>query len=79
MRAACRCMRSGWPEIYGPGRSAFDRLREGSAQRVVKPGQVFSRIHVGDVARVVAASLAPTESGEGPTTSPTIFPPRRRR
>jgi nucleoside-diphosphate-sugar epimerase len=43
--------------IYGPGRSAFDRLREGSAQRVVKPGQVFSRVHVGDVARVVAASL----------------------
>ena len=49
--------------IYGPGRSAFDRLREGSAQRVVKPGQVFSRIHVGDVARVVAASLARPNPG----------------
>ncbi len=39
--------------IYGPGRSAFDRLREGRAQRVVKPGQVFSRIHVEDIAGVL--------------------------
>ena len=44
--------------IYGPGRSAFDRLREGRARRVVKPGQVFSRIHVGDVARTLEAALA---------------------
>ena len=36
--------------IYGPGRSALDRVREGRAQRVVKPGQVFSRIHVDDIA-----------------------------
>jgi nucleoside-diphosphate-sugar epimerase len=38
--------------IYGPGRSSFDRLAEGTARRVVKPGQVFNRIHVGDIARV---------------------------
>ena len=44
--------------IYGPGRSAFDRLREGRAQRVVRPGQVFSRIHVDDVAAVLRASIA---------------------
>jgi nucleoside-diphosphate-sugar epimerase len=44
--------------IYGPGRSAFDRLREGRAQRIVKPGQVFSRIHVDDIAQVLRASLA---------------------
>jgi nucleoside-diphosphate-sugar epimerase len=44
--------------IYGPGRSAFDRLRAGTAQRVVKPGQVFSRIHVDDIAAALAASIA---------------------
>jgi nucleoside-diphosphate-sugar epimerase len=44
--------------IYGPGRSALDRLRAGRVQRVVKPGQVFSRIHVDDVAQVLAASIA---------------------
>ena len=49
--------------IYGPGRSAFDRLREGRAQRVVKPGQVFSRIHVDDVAAVLAASMARPDPG----------------
>jgi nucleoside-diphosphate-sugar epimerase len=38
--------------IYGPGRSSFDRLAEGTARRVVKPGQVFNRTHVGDIARV---------------------------
>ena len=43
--------------IYGPGRSAFDRLREGRAQRVVKAGQVFSRIHVDDLAAVLRTSM----------------------
>ncbi len=38
--------------IYGPGRSTFDKLREGTARRVIKPGQVFNRIHVEDIARV---------------------------
>ncbi len=49
--------------IYGPGRSAFDRLRAGRAQRIVKPGQVFSRIHVDDVARVLQASMARPRPG----------------
>jgi nucleoside-diphosphate-sugar epimerase len=40
--------------IYGPGRSAFDKLREGTARRIVKPGQVFNRIHVEDIGRVTA-------------------------
>lgn len=40
--------------IYGPGRSAFDKLRNGSARRIVKPGQVFNRIHVDDIGRVTA-------------------------
>jgi nucleoside-diphosphate-sugar epimerase len=40
--------------IYGPGRSSFDKLRDGTARRVIKPGQVFNRIHVADIARVTA-------------------------
>ncbi len=47
------------PGIYGPGRSALDSLRDGSAKRLVKPGQVFNRIHVGDIAdATLAAAMA---------------------
>lgn len=46
------------PGIYGPGRSAFDRLRDGRARRIAAPGQVFSRIHVDDLAAGLAASIA---------------------
>lgn len=42
--------------IYGPGRSAIESVRDGKARRIVKPGQVFSRIHVDDIAQVVLAS-----------------------
>ncbi|MBK1635309.1 SDR family oxidoreductase [Rhodovulum adriaticum] len=49
--------------IYGPGRAPFDRIRDGSAQRVIKPGQVFSRIHVDDIAQVLAASIAAPNPG----------------
>ena len=42
--------------IYGPGRSSFDKLREGTARRIVKPGQVFNRIHVDDIGRITALS-----------------------
>jgi nucleoside-diphosphate-sugar epimerase len=44
--------------IYGPGRSALDTVRSGKARRVVKPGQVFSRIHVDDIVAVLLASIA---------------------
>lgn len=44
--------------IYGPGRSAFDSLRSGRAQRIIKPGQVFNRVHVDDIARVLAAAMS---------------------
>jgi nucleoside-diphosphate-sugar epimerase len=48
------------PGIYGPGRSALDRVRDGRAHRIDLPGQVFSRIHVEDIAAgVVAAFDAP--------------------
>jgi len=43
--------------IYGPGRSALDRLRQGTAQRIVKPGQVFNRIHVADIVEVLRAAI----------------------
>jgi nucleoside-diphosphate-sugar epimerase len=49
--------------IYGPGRSALDTLREGRAKRVVKPGQVFSRIHVEDIATILEASIAKPDAG----------------
>ncbi len=49
--------------IYGPGRSAFDRLREGRAQRIVKAGQVFSRVHVEDIAGTLRAAIAEPHPG----------------
>ncbi|MEO3473148.1 SDR family NAD(P)-dependent oxidoreductase [Roseomonas sp. CAU 1739] len=55
-RAALDLMRAGG--IYGPGRSAFDDLRAGTARRVVKPGHAFSRIHRDDIALAVLAALA---------------------
>lgn len=44
--------------IYGPGRNALDDLRTGEARRIVKPGQVFNRIHVGDIVRSIDAAFA---------------------
>ncbi len=44
--------------IYGPGRSAIDNLRDGTARRIIKPGQVFNRIHVDDIAGAVASAFA---------------------
>jgi nucleoside-diphosphate-sugar epimerase len=49
--------------IYGPGRGPFEKVRDGSARRIIKPGQVFSRIHVEDIAQVVAASIAHPHPG----------------
>jgi nucleoside-diphosphate-sugar epimerase len=51
------------PGIYGPGRSALDRAREGIAHSLVKPGQVFSRIHVDDIAAAVAVSMERPRAG----------------
>ena len=49
--------------IYGPGRGPFAKVREGTARRIIKPGQVFSRTHVADIARVLAASIARPNPG----------------
>ncbi len=49
------------PGIYGPGRSPLDRLRAGPVRRWVKPGQVFSRIHVDDLADALVRAMARPE------------------
>jgi nucleoside-diphosphate-sugar epimerase len=49
--------------IYGPGRSVFDKLSAGTARRIKKDGQVFSRIHVEDIASVLEASIARPRPG----------------
>jgi nucleoside-diphosphate-sugar epimerase len=51
------------PGIYGPGRSALDRLRAGEARRIAAPGQVFSRIHVDDLTAGLAVSIARPRPG----------------
>ncbi|MCG7495134.1 SDR family oxidoreductase [Thalassobius sp. Cn5-15] len=43
--------------IYGPGRGPFAKVRNGTARRIIKPGQVFSRIHVEDIAQILLASI----------------------
>lgn len=49
--------------IYGPGRGPFSKVRNGTARRIIKPGQVFSRIHVDDIAQVLLASMARPNPG----------------
>ena len=51
------------PGIYGPGRSPFDRLHESGYRRIVKPGHIFSRVHVDDIASALAASIAHPRPG----------------
>jgi len=49
--------------IYGPGRSALDKIAAGTARRIIKPGQLFNRIHVEDIATVLEASIARPRAG----------------
>lgn len=49
--------------IYGPGRSVFDDLRTGAAERIVKPDHLFGRVHVDDIATTLAASIARPNPG----------------
>jgi nucleoside-diphosphate-sugar epimerase len=49
--------------IYGPGRNALEQVRAGTARRVHRPGHVFSRIHVEDIATVLEASMAQPNPG----------------
>lgn len=49
--------------IYGPGRGPFEKVRDGTARRIIKADQVFSRIHVEDIALVLEASMARPNPG----------------
>jgi nucleoside-diphosphate-sugar epimerase len=49
--------------IYGPGQNALVNLKAGTARRIVKPGQVFNRIHVADIGRAIAAAFAAKAGG----------------
>jgi nucleoside-diphosphate-sugar epimerase len=49
--------------IYGPGQNALEQIARGKARRIVKPGQVFTRIHVGDIAQAIDAAFAHCASG----------------
>ncbi|MFW2543431.1 SDR family oxidoreductase [Primorskyibacter sp. 2E107] len=49
--------------IYGPGRGPFSKVRNGTARRIIKPGQVFSRIHVDDIAQCLEASIKAPNPG----------------
>ena len=49
--------------IYGPGRNQLASLKRGTARRIEKPGQVFSRIHVADIAQILRASMARPHAG----------------
>ena len=49
--------------IYGPGRGPLENVRRGKSRRIIKPGQVFNRIHVEDIANILDASLARPRAG----------------
>lgn len=49
--------------IYGPGASAIEAVRAGRARRIAKPGQVFNRIHVADLAQIIDLAIAHRASG----------------
>jgi len=49
--------------IYGPGRNALSTLRAGTARRIIKPGQVFNRIHVDDIASAIMAAIRHQSGG----------------
>jgi len=67
--------------IYGPGRNALEQIGRGAARRVVKPGQVFNRIHVADIAQAIDAVLRCQASGifnvaddePSPPSDPIVF------
>jgi nucleoside-diphosphate-sugar epimerase len=67
--------------IYGPGQNALVQVARGTARRVAKPGQVFNRIHVSDIAQAIDAAFARRANGvfniaddePGPAADPILF------
>ncbi|HHS81882.1 MAG TPA: NAD(P)-dependent oxidoreductase [Devosia sp.] len=62
--------------IYGPGRSALDKLRDGVAHRIIKKGQVFNRVHVADIGRVTALAMSQRLDGTFNLTDDEPAPPQ---
>ena len=61
--------------IYGPGRNALVQVANATARRIVKPGQVFNRIHVSDIAQAISAALARRSDGVFNVTDDEATPP----
>jgi nucleoside-diphosphate-sugar epimerase len=62
--------------IYGPGRSSLNKLKEGTAHRINKPGQVFNRVHVEDIGRIAALAMRSKLSGTYNLTDDEPAPPQ---
>ena len=63
--------------IYGPGRNLLLKLREGGARRIAKPGQIFNRAHVEDIAQAIGLALAaPGPGGVWNVTDEEPAPPQ---
>lgn len=62
--------------IYGPGRNALKSIADGKARRIVKPGQVFNRIHVDDIAATLAAAVEKNATGIFNLTDDEPAPPQ---
>lgn len=52
------------PGIYGPGRNQLESVKDGTTKRIIKAGQIFSRIHVEDIAGILKASIAKPNPGQ---------------
>ena len=61
--------------IYGPGQNALEQIARGKARRIVKPGQVFNRIHVADIAQAIDAAFIHRASGIFNVTDDEPSPP----
>ncbi len=62
--------------IYGPGRGPFQKLKAGTSRRIIKPGQVFNRIHVKDIAQIVETAFDQQASGVFNGTDDEPAPPQ---
>ncbi len=62
--------------IYGPGRSAINKLADGTAHRIVKKGQVFNRVHVHDIGRITALAMSKKLDGTFNLTDDEPAPPQ---
>ena len=62
--------------IYGPGRGPFEKIRSGATRRIIKPGQIFNRIHVDDIAQIVEAAFERRADGVYNGTDDEPAPPQ---